>query len=707
MIKIKNRVGDKSLPNKIEETIRKNKLGNFIYTHKAISGITYFIALYLSGVLSQYMHKAYLLGVSKEKYKAYEVSLGIRCLIEWCTSVRGFITAVIVFTIVTFLIRIFIVPRIRAERGTKEEDRNIRQSENDTYGTSSMGKRDEYEDVTCIDEIENVKGIILGQEKYSNEVITLPTTEDFNKKVKENNWNWDDINNNTRNRNILVIGSPGTLKTRSVIMTSIMQAVRRGESIFVTDPKGDVYEKTKVMLEKHDYKVRAFNLNNMENSDSWNPISTVGDDDIKAKVFAETVITNADENGEQYWNQNSMNFLKACLCLQNTKSFGALYDFITGTSLADFGNYFATRAERKTAMRAFQAFNQCTEVVQGQIINGLGIMIDVFQDDKIRNITDHEEIDLTAPAKEKCAYFVITSDQHRTFDFIAVLFWTMAFITLVEYIDKHRDENGNPTTIPVNMLFDEFSNIGIIPDFTKKISTVRSRNLYITLIIQNLAQLQNRYPNGLWEEIASDCDTTIFLGCNDLMTAEYISKRTGVMTTSVTTENNIYQRDRIALDRDATSREVTSDGQRMVMNPDEILRMKNTDSLLLIRGMKPYLCRKYDYTKHPMAKEIKKISIQDYVPEWRREKEALRLKKEQQEANITNITANEPKATEMPKEHKETKLTEDSEKSSKTQNTTKSNSVKEKEKEKQEQKEVLDAFLNDFEITAMVDEDYE
>ena len=222
-----------------------------------------------------------------------------------------------------------------------------------------------------------------------------------------------------------------------------------------------------------------------------------------------------------------------------------------------------------------------------------------------------------------------------------MLFWVMSFIKLIEYIDKHKDENGDPTTLPINMLFDEFSNIGIIPDFKKKISTVRSRHVYLTLIIQTLPQLQNRYPNGVWEEIAACCDITIFLGTNDLTTAEYISKRTGIMTTNVKTENNMYERDKIALDRDATSREVTSDGQRMVMTTDEVLRMKNTDSLLLIRGMNPLLCRKYDYTKHPMSKELKKIRIEDYIPRWRQRKINFEKEREKEEKRIAKEQAAE------------------------------------------------------------------
>lgn len=630
---------------KMSEKFGKTKLGGFVVRHKLLAGMMYFIGWYLSGVLSQALYKSHLLMRAPDKAENYEVSFGLRSLVQWCTNFpTGLITLIVFMAVISWVIIRFIAPRMRVEVGTKEKERNVIKSDNDTYGTSALGTTEEFENVAQIGKIEDCKGIILGQDKESNDVITLPTAEDMNYKIKKNNWTWDDINNNTRNRNILVIGAPGTMKTRSVIQTSILQAVRRGESIFMTDPKGEGYEKNKSMLESHDYTVRAFNLKDFENGDSWNMLTSLDDkDDGNAKVFAETVVMNAGGgNGEDsYWNDNAMNFLKACLLLHNTDSFGALYDFVTGTNLPDFETAFANSPDRVSALRAFKAFNQCSEQVKGQIINGLGIMIDVFQQDNVRNITDSDEIDLTLPAREKCAYFVITSDQHSTYNFLAMLFWVMSFINLIEYIDKHKDENGDPTTLPINMLFDEFSNIGIIPDFTKRISTVRSRNVYLTLIIQNLAQLQNRYPNGAWEEIASCCDTTIFLGANDLTTAEYISERTGIMTTSVKTENNMYERDRIALDRDATSREVTSDGQRMVMTTDEVLRMKNTDSLLLIRGMNPLLCRKYDYTKHPMSKELKKIRIEDYIPRWRQRKINFEKEREEEEKRIAEEQAAE------------------------------------------------------------------
>ena len=153
----------------------------------------------------------------------------------------------------------------------------------------------------------------------------------------------------------------------------------------------------------------------------------------------------------------------------------------------------------------------------------------------IRNITAYPEIDLELPGKEKCAYFCITSDQDSTFDFLSSLFFSFLFIKLVRFADRNGVDGKLPKA--VNFILDEFPNIGAIPDFKKKISTVRSRNISISVIFQNIAQLKNRYPYDEWQEIIGNCDTQIALGCTDEMTARFLSDRTGEVTISVSSQS--------------------------------------------------------------------------------------------------------------------------------------------------------------------------
>ncbi len=129
-------------------------------------------------------------------------------------------------------------------------------------------------------------------------------------------------------------------------------------------------------------------------------------------------------------------------------------------------------------------YKQASDTVRSGVIIGLGARLQVFQNKLIRQITSYDEIDLTLPGKQKCAYFCITSDQDSTFDFLSSLFMTFIFIKLVRFADKEGKDGKLP--VPVHILADELANTGAILELNKKISVIRSRNLSISCIFQNL-----------------------------------------------------------------------------------------------------------------------------------------------------------------------------------------------------------------------------
>ncbi len=596
---------------------------NIIKEKPIWAAVIIFFSMYFSGILSTALKAI----VSVGSENPTSVSFGLKALIQWCTSLTGLICLLLSFVFEYLLWRKKFLPKIEIDTGTKD-DREFKYADEHPYGTAKPNTAEDLDDILEFKDIEDTLGTILGYDERIGKVVSIPTIQEFERKAKERNWTQNEKTNNTRNRNTLVIGSPGTLKSRAIIMNEILQSIRANESIIVTDPKADLYEKTHNILEKYGYDVKMFNLKDQEYSDSCNMVTELEGDSTFAKIYAETLVSNANEHGEQFWNDNAMNFIKACLMLDNIDAMGKLYDFISGRSLEEFENIFRSQDERSVAFRAYNIFRQCNEQVKRQIINGIGIMIDVFQDEKVRNITNTNEMDLTKPAREKCAYFVITSDQHRTFDYLAVLFWTMISIKLVEYIDKNRDENGNPTTRPVHLLLDEFPNIGAIPDFNRKLSTIRSRLLYSTIVIQNIPQLMNRYPSGMHEEIFSDCDFVAFLGCNDNTTAKYVSELTGIASIEVTTENRAFDNEKMAFYQSSEMRKVKSIGQRTVMNADEVRSIENIDLLIFIRGVKSvYQCKKFDYSKHPLLKELTPYKVTQHIPQWKKDLEAQEAEK--------------------------------------------------------------------------------
>lgn len=212
------------------------------------------------------------------------------------------------------------------------------------------------------------------------------------------------------------------------------------------------------------------------------------------------------------------------------------------------------------------------------------------------------------------AWNYITSDQDSTFDFLSSLFLSFVFIRLVRYADEQCP--GGELPVPVHVLGEELCACGVIPDLSRKISVIRSRNLSMSCVFQNLAGLQNRYPYNQWQEILGNCDVQLFLGCTDALTAEFISDRTGEASISVTSKAKQLGTWRVS-NYTPEYRETSGVGRRKLMTMDEVLRMDIDKALILIRGKNVLEVDKYDYSKHPEAKKLRPSKAASHVPAWR------------------------------------------------------------------------------------------
>ena len=230
----------------------------------------------------------------------------------------------------------------------------------------------------------------------------------------------------------------------------------------------------------------------------------------------------------------------------------------------------------------------------------------VLQNEAVASIIRHSDIDLTAPGRKKCAYFVVLSDQDATMAFLSSLFFSFLFIKLVRFADSTPEMR---CPVPVNLILDEFNNIGKLggaadgSDFTRTLSVIRSRGIYVMLAVQSLGQLQNRYPNNLWAEIIGNCDIQLMLGCTDDVTAEFFSARSGDMSIQVNSTMTVRQTMAVA-QVIPQYRQTQGQGKRRLLTPDEVLRLPNEELLVVIRGHNLLKLQKVDYTELPMAKEI-------------------------------------------------------------------------------------------------------
>ena len=229
------------------------------------------------------------------------------------------------------------------------------------------------------------------------------------------------------------------------------------------------------------------------------------------------------------------------------------------------------------AKAPFNLFSPSSDTVRSGLILGLGTRLQVLQNDAVKKITSRSDIDLSAPGRHKSAYFIILSDQDATMAFLSSLFFSFLFIRLTRYADSCRDGRCD---LPVNLILDEFNNVGRIggaedgSDFARSLSVIRSRDIRVMLAVQSLGQLQNRYPNNLWSEIIGNCDIQLMLGCTDDVTAKYFSDRSGDM--SIEINSTMTVRKTIAVAQVIPQyRQTEGQGRRKLMTPDEVLRLPN------------------------------------------------------------------------------------------------------------------------------------
>nr|WP_300816017.1 type IV secretory system conjugative DNA transfer family protein [uncultured Acetatifactor sp.] len=490
-----------------------------------------------------------------------------------------------------------------SDTGEYDGDRNFTYSAKGTYGTSGWMSRKEMSGVLeLVADLRRYQGIVLGM--LERKAVCVPEKTRLNS-------------------NLAVYGASGSMKTRSFCMNRILQGVSRGESLVICDPKSELYEKSSEYLRDKGYTVRVFNLVNPENSDSWNCLSEVEGQELMAQLFVDVIIRNTTGGGkgDHFWDSAEMNLLKALVLYVDkgyppeNRNMGQVYQLITLNSETALNSLFEVLPINHPAKAPYSLFKQASDSVRSGVIIGLGSRLQVFQSELIKKITARDEIDLELLGQKPCAYFLVTSDQDSTFDFLASLFLSFVFIKLVRYADKNCE--GGRLPVPVHVLGEELTACGTIPDLSRRLSVIRSRNISMSCVFQNLAGLQNRYPLNLWQEILGNCDVQLFLGCTDPLTAEFVSSRTGLASVAVSSKSKQLGTWRIS-NYTPEYRETSGVGKRPVLTPDEVLRLPIDEALIIIRGKKTLKVDKMDYSKHPEYPLLRSCKASAHIPEWRR-----------------------------------------------------------------------------------------
>lgn len=485
--------------------------------------------------------------------------------------------------------------------GRKFDTSNNRQ----VYGDAHFETPDEFKDVALVQSQKDAYGTILGQ------------MDDSGKYIINHN-----MGNKRDNKHIMVVGGSGSGKTFTFSKPYCYQAVKRRESIVITDPDGGLYEDMAGYFQDKGYVVRRFDLKTLEKSDGWDILRCVRqakDPQIMAQQVANAIITNVTDDSSIF-GQGSLSLLKACILRvvlghdypEQAKNIASVYAMLQNPAGEDFLNTMfdpnVLTEDEMPCLGGYLTFKQGSPNLRGNVITNLATYLQLFQGELLSQLLSTDDIDLTLPGKQPCAYFCIFPDVESTYKFIVALFFTMFFIELVNYADRSK---GRKLPIPVNFLLDEFPSIGRIPDFDKKISTVRKRAINLVMILQNITQLQNLYLDS-WQTLIANCSTFISLGINDQATAEMVTKRIGETTIEVQTRQHQEQ---MAVITKAFNSYSSGEGKRALLSYDELFKVNRDDVIILAQWHNPIYARKYPHTLHPDSKQCRPITLDD-IPDF-------------------------------------------------------------------------------------------
>ena len=469
------------------------------------------------------------------------------------------------------------------------------------YGNAHFEEPWEYIDAAQIRPVEQCKGKILGQLDDQGRLCV-----DFNPYEGR------------INSHIVVIGRSGGGKTFTFVKTYLMQAMKERHSVFVADPKGDLFRETSSYFKDNGYVVRKLDLKNLQKSDGWHCLGSLHGTNLitNAQIFSSTVMANISERDDVY--SRAGGSLLTALILRvlqgkeyppEKKNIKTVHELLQDPGGIDFLDSLLTGEnlgeDEEDCSRFYQDFKRASGNLAGNIITHLATGIQLLNNRLIGDILSTDDIDLTLPGQAPCVYFINFPDTDVTFKFIISLFFSMAFINLVDYADIHTKDGKLP--VPVDFLLDEFPALGVIPDWDRKIATVRSRQINLVMIIQDIPQLKKRYLES-WPTILNNCGSLLTLGINESSeTAPYISQRIGETSIEVVSTSESQFMD---YNDPFVSRSSTGVGKREFLSVSEACELSRDGSIILFADHKPIYCNKFPYILHPDADKL-----EDTLPE--------------------------------------------------------------------------------------------
>ena len=414
-----------------------------------------------------------------------------------------------------------------------------------------------------------------------------------------------------RNLNTLIVGGSGSGKTRYYAKVNAMQA---NTSFIILDPKGEILRDTGGLLASKGYDIKVLDLINMDKSHCYNPFVYLhsdgcNDDDSRIQKLATNLFQNTtpkdSKSTDHFWDDTASMLLKALMCYlhyeapQEEQNFPMLMELLRAGEVREEDEDYRSaldelfdRLEMKDpdhiALKYYRDYHQGSGKTLKSIQITLSSRLEKFNLDSLAGITKTDELDLRQLGERKTALFAVIPDSDTSYNFMVGMLYTQLFQEL-EYLADNVYHGRLP--VHVHFIMDEFANCALPSEFDKIVSVIRSREISVSIILQNLAQLKKLYEKE-WESIVGNCDEFLYLGGNEQSTHEYVSKLLGKETINT----NTYGQSKGRNGSYTTNWQLSG---RELMTPDEVRMLDNRYALLFIRGEHPIMDLKYEILKHP------------------------------------------------------------------------------------------------------------
>jgi type IV secretion system protein VirD4 len=411
-----------------------------------------------------------------------------------------------------------------------------------------------------------------------------------------------------RNLNVLVVGGSGSGKTRFYAKPNVMQA---NTSFVVLDPKGEILRDTGNLLKANGYEIKVLDLINMHLSHCYNPFAYLKDDKDVLKLVT-NLIRNTTPKGsntnDPFWERSETALLEALILYllyeapKEEQNFPMVMEMIAAAEVREDDETYQSpldelferlemREPEHLAVKQYNIFKLAAGKTAKSILIGLGVRLEKFNLTTLAGITTVDEMELSSIGEKKTALFAVIPDNDSSFNFIVGMLYTQLFQSLMYLADY---KYGGRLPVHVHFVMDEFANVALPDEFDKLLSTMRSREISVSIILQNLAQLKALFKDT-WESIVGNCDEFLYLGGNEQSTHKYVSELLG----KETIDTNTYG---LSRGRNGSYSTNYQQSGRELLTPDEVRMLDNRFALLFIRGERAVMDEKYDILKHPNLK---------------------------------------------------------------------------------------------------------